>query len=119
MSTITDAIVRDVILNHDSEIANVMLMNSIVGADTVVYGDFHSVNVGDSSEVNLGGANSTHADRGEMMRWLEVRVQADHEAVEAVSELFARYGYQGGVAIEEQYLQDRDGDNLRVDPNGP
>lgn len=53
------------------------------------------------------------------MRWLEVRVQADHEAVEAVSELFARYGYQGGVAIEEQYLQDRDGDNLRVDPNGP
>lgn len=53
------------------------------------------------------------------MRWLEVRVQADHEAVEAVSELFARYGYQGGVAIEEQYLQDRDGDNLRVDPDGP
>jgi ribosomal protein L11 methyltransferase len=53
------------------------------------------------------------------MRWLEVRVLADHEAVEAVSELFSRYGYQGGVAIEEQYLQDRDGDNLRVDPNGP
>lgn len=55
---ITDAIVRDVILNRDSEIANVMLMNSIVGADTVVHGDFHSVNVGDSSEVNLGGASS-------------------------------------------------------------
>ncbi|MGI8856789.1 MAG: sugar phosphate nucleotidyltransferase [Thermomicrobiales bacterium] len=56
--TITDAIVRDVILNHDSEIANVMLMNSIVGAGTVVNGDYHSVNIGDSSEVNLGGANS-------------------------------------------------------------
>jgi ribosomal protein L11 methyltransferase len=53
------------------------------------------------------------------MRWLEVRVSADTEAVEAVSELFARYGYQGGVAIEEQYLQDRDGDNLRVDANAP
>ncbi|MHB8647247.1 MAG: 50S ribosomal protein L11 methyltransferase [Thermomicrobiales bacterium] len=53
------------------------------------------------------------------MRWLEVRVSADTEAVEAVSELFARYGYQGGVAIEEQYLQDRDGDNLRVDTNAP
>jgi len=53
------------------------------------------------------------------MRWLEVRVSADTEAVEAVSELFARYGYQGGVAIEEQYLQDRDGDNLRVDTTAP
>ena len=53
------------------------------------------------------------------MRWLEVRVSADNEAVEAVSELFARYGYQGGVAIEEQYLQDRDGDNLRVDTTAP
>jgi ribosomal protein L11 methyltransferase len=54
-----------------------------------------------------------------MMQWLEVRVAADTEAVEAVSELFARYGYQGGVAIEESYLQDRDGDNLRVDPEAP
>jgi glucose-1-phosphate thymidylyltransferase len=62
--TITDAIVRDVILNHDSEIANVMLMNSIVGAGTVVYGDYHSVNIGDSSEVNLGGANSTTTSAG-------------------------------------------------------
>jgi ribosomal protein L11 methyltransferase len=53
------------------------------------------------------------------MRWLEVRVAADTEAVEAVSELFARYGYQGGVAIEEQYAQDNDGDNLRVDPTQP
>jgi glucose-1-phosphate thymidylyltransferase len=61
---ITDAIVRDVILNRESEIANVMLMNSIVGADTVVHGDFHSVNVGDSSEVNLGGASSDSAPVG-------------------------------------------------------
>src|SRR5438270_13261732 len=53
------------------------------------------------------------------MRWLEVRVAADTEAVEAVSEPFARYGYQGGVAIEEQYAQDNDGDNLRVDPSQP
>jgi len=55
---VTDAIVRDVILNHKSEITNVMLMNSIVGAGTLVRGDFYSVNVGDSSEVNLGGVNS-------------------------------------------------------------
>jgi len=61
---ITDAIVRDVILNHDSEIANVMLMNSIVGEGAAVHGDFHSVNVGDSSEVNLGGASSDSAPTG-------------------------------------------------------
>ncbi len=61
---ITDAIVRDVILNRDSEIANVMLMNSIVGVETVVHGDFHSVNVGDSSVVNLGGASGDDALAG-------------------------------------------------------
>lgn len=53
------------------------------------------------------------------MRWLEVSVAADIEAVEAVSELFARHGYQGGVAIEEQYTQDDDGDNLRVAADAP
>jgi glucose-1-phosphate thymidylyltransferase len=62
--TIANAIVRDVIVNHDSAIANVMLMNSIVGAGAVVQGDFHSINVGDSSEVNLGGANSESALNG-------------------------------------------------------
>ncbi len=62
--TITSAIVRDVIVNHESAIANVMLMNSIVGAGAVVQGDFHSINVGDSSEVNLGGASSTDSLNG-------------------------------------------------------
>ncbi len=52
-------------------------------------------------------------------RWLELAVQADTEAVEAVSELFARYGYQGGVAIEEAYTQDGDGENLRFDRTAP
>jgi glucose-1-phosphate thymidylyltransferase len=62
--TITNAIVRDVIVNHESAIANVMLMNSIVGAGALVHGDFHSINVGDSSEVNLGGASSESALNG-------------------------------------------------------
>lgn len=51
--------------------------------------------------------------------WLELAVQADTEAVEAVAELFARYGYQGGVAIEEAYTQENDGENLRVDTTAP
>lgn len=55
--SVRNAIVRDVIVDNDGEIANVMLMDSIIGASTVVHGDFHSINVGDNSEVNLGGAN--------------------------------------------------------------
>lgn len=51
--------------------------------------------------------------------WLELAVEADHEAAEAIGELFARFGYQEGVVIEEPFLQDPDGDNLRIDPKRP
>ena len=51
--------------------------------------------------------------------WLELSVETDHEAVEPVSELLARYGYNEGVAIEEPFTQDPDGDNLAVDPTRP
>jgi len=50
-------------------------------------------------------------------RWLEVAAEADPEAVEAVSEIFARHAYNGGVAIEEPYVQDADGDNFAIDPS--
>ena len=51
--------------------------------------------------------------------WIEVSVEANAETVEAVSELLARYGYNEGVAVEEPYRQDEDGDNLEIDPNRP
>jgi len=51
--------------------------------------------------------------------WLELAVEADHEAAEAIGELFSRFGYQAGVVIEEPFLQDPDGDHLRVDPDRP
>lgn len=51
--------------------------------------------------------------------WIEVSVAANAESVEAVSELLARYGYNEGVAIEEPYRQDEDGDNLQIDPTRP
>lgn len=35
------------------------------------------------------------------MNWLELSVETDPEAVESVSELFARYGYNGGVVVEQ------------------
>jgi ribosomal protein L11 methyltransferase len=47
--------------------------------------------------------------------WAELSVDVDSEAVEPVSALFARYGFNEGVAIDEPYVQDGDGDNLEVD----
>jgi ribosomal protein L11 methyltransferase len=38
------------------------------------------------------------------MDWLELSVEVDPEAVEAVSELFSRYGYNGGVVIEQDVV---------------
>lgn len=51
--------------------------------------------------------------------WHELSVEVDTEAVEPVSELFGRYGFNEGVAIDEPYVQDGDGDNLEIDPDRP
>jgi ribosomal protein L11 methyltransferase len=51
--------------------------------------------------------------------WIELAVSCDAEAVEPISELFARYGFNQGVAIEGPFTQDPDGDNFAVDPTGP
>lgn len=50
--------------------------------------------------------------------WHELSVEVDAEAVEPVSELFSRHGFNEGVAIDEPYVQDGDGDNLGIDPAG-
>jgi ribosomal protein L11 methyltransferase len=52
-------------------------------------------------------------------KWVELAVTCDAEAVESVSELFAQYGFNQGVAIEEPFTQDPDGDNFAVDPTKP
>jgi ribosomal protein L11 methyltransferase len=52
-------------------------------------------------------------------RWLELAVTCDTESVEPVSELFASHGFNQGVAIEEAFTQDPDGDNFAVDPTRP
>ncbi|CAA9545787.1 MAG: Ribosomal protein L11 methyltransferase [uncultured Thermomicrobiales bacterium] len=51
--------------------------------------------------------------------WHELSVEVDTEAVEPVSELFGRHGFNEGVAIDEPYVQDGDGDNLEMDPDRP
>lgn len=51
--------------------------------------------------------------------WLELSVAADREAVDAVAEVLARYGYQGGVVIEEAQRPAGDGLALENDPSRP
>ncbi len=51
--------------------------------------------------------------------WYQLSVDVDSEAVEAVTELFGRYGFNEGVAIEEPYIQDQDGDNMGIDVDKP
>lgn len=46
--------------------------------------------------------------------WIDLAAPVDNEAVEAVSEIFSRYGYGGGVAVEEPFEHESDGDNLRI-----
>lgn len=59
---------------------------------------------------------ASHAPERE---WLELAVDVDAEAVEAVAELFGRYGYNDGVVIDEPYRQEGDGDQLQVDTSRP
>ncbi len=51
--------------------------------------------------------------------WIELAVEVDAEAVEPVSELFSRFGFNDGVAIDQPFTQEADGDNLAVDLSRP
>jgi ribosomal protein L11 methyltransferase len=50
--------------------------------------------------------------------WLELSVTADLAAVEAVSALFHQYG-EGGVAIDQPFFSDPDGENYGIDSSRP
>jgi ribosomal protein L11 methyltransferase len=47
--------------------------------------------------------------------WLEIVVEAEREAVDSVSELFATHGT--GVAVHEPVQSSRDGEDVRIDPS--
>ena len=51
--------------------------------------------------------------------WIELAVEVDAEAVEPVSELFSRFGFNEGVAVDQPFTQEADGDNLAVDLTCP
>ena len=63
--------------------------------------------------------DSKHLRMGASGEWLELSVQADLEAVEAVSEVLSRFGYQGGIVIEEAHRPTADGISIERDPTRP
>lgn len=52
------------------------------------------------------------------MNWLELSVVVDLAGVEAISELFSRHG-EGGVAIDQPFYTDPDGEHYGIDPSRP
>jgi ribosomal protein L11 methyltransferase len=54
-----------------------------------------------------------------MMSWLELSVQVDQEAVESVSELLARHGYNGGVVVEPPWKAGDEGPEFSYDTERP
>ena len=52
---ISDSIVRDSILNADATVECSLLDQSLIGEHALVTGTFQRLNVGDSSEIEIGG----------------------------------------------------------------
>ncbi|MFN0072288.1 MAG: 50S ribosomal protein L11 methyltransferase [Chloroflexota bacterium] len=69
-----------------------------------------------ASDPKLSSARPARRRRIETVEteWLEIVVEAEREAVESVSELFARLGT--GVAIHEPVQSSRDGEEVTIDP---
>lgn len=63
--------------------------------------------------------DSKHLRMGMSGKWLELSVEADLEAIEAVSEVLARFGHQGGIVIEEAHRPAADGVSIERDPTRP
>jgi len=57
-----------------------------------------------------------YPDGEDFMRWIEVSMEVDGEAAEAVAEVLQRYGHQG-VAIEQAGFTSNLEDEIRL-PNG-
>jgi ribosomal protein L11 methyltransferase len=64
-------------------------------------------------------SESADLETDDTQEWLELAVEVDAEAVEAVSEVFARHGYNEGVAVDQPFTQEADGDKLAVDITRP
>jgi glucose-1-phosphate thymidylyltransferase len=48
------SIVKNSIIGQNAELRSAILENSLIGSDSVLIGSVHSLNIGDSAEINLG-----------------------------------------------------------------
>lgn len=53
------------------------------------------------------------------MTWIELSVTVDQEAIEPVSELLARFGYNGGVVVEPAWIPGDEGPEFSYDQTRP
>jgi glucose-1-phosphate thymidylyltransferase len=53
-ATISDSVVRDSILSSGAVVEMSLLSNSLIGEGALVRGHFQRLNVGDSSEIEIG-----------------------------------------------------------------
>lgn len=56
--SVTNAILRNTIVNENAEVSDMLLDASVIGENAVVRGSFQVLNVGDSSEVILSGGQA-------------------------------------------------------------
>lgn len=63
-------------------------------------------------------SSSPHED-ADPTAWLELRVEADREAVEPLSELLARHGYQHGIVVQEPIIDELIWGEYVTDPSKP
>jgi glucose-1-phosphate thymidylyltransferase len=54
-AVIDRSIVRDSIIGGNATIKNIILTQSLIGNDSIVYGNNQQLNIGDSTEINFGG----------------------------------------------------------------
>ena len=66
----------------------------------------------------MSGAGAPRSDGGEAGAWLELSVEADVEAVEAISEILGRVA-PGGTSIEPAFELVDEGLGARLDPSRP
>ncbi len=52
-ATIHDSIIKDSIIGSYTKLNNVILFNSIIGSDSVIWGSSQSLNIGDNTELDL------------------------------------------------------------------
>lgn len=50
---LTNAVVRDAIVNENATVENVLIEASVLGENATVSGTFHRINIGDSSEIHI------------------------------------------------------------------